>query len=392
MIYTNKNSKISLRARGFILLFLFFMVTTKTYIQQADFFVNDKIGQKIICLGDCHVYPVHWKGTEKENVTREQQKAIIEFAKKSGAIILIEPSGKESAFFKSVCKEEREPVSQKVIKSNASVKVESAMHLLYPLCIVNNIPCEDIDCRVSADCWDSTTNRFLLSAQKIIDAAKKTAKAIEQFDDEQPFKKIYQKELDKFNTDFPKFKKLKNKLGKYSDTSLANLKELIRTKQIKLSDNDLHAFVSFYNKNVPVDNTVANNIKKLINYAIDMSHKINPRNVTNYSQPQRNRIEDLIDLTFLVFPRFLEMHILHAIAQNKKKPIIVVTGYAHADRIAQLLQQCNYRLQKSIGEKAKKSTTIGSIFVDHTGPLVSLDLKKIFGKSNKTNKSNPKSN
>ena len=54
------------------------------------------------------------------------------------------------------------------------------------------------------------------------------------------------------------------------------------------------------------------------------------------------------------------MHILHAIAQNKKTPIIVVAGSSHTNHIAKRLQQCGYTVTKSIGKNPEKGPSVGS--------------------------------
>lgn len=71
------------------------------------------------------------------------------------------------------------------------------------------------------------------------------------------------------------------------------------------------------------------------------------------------------------------MHILHEIAQNKQRPLIVAAGGAHIRHVVQRLQQCGYTLKRSIGENFKTFLTVGSRSPKLPFPSA-LDLETIF--------------
>ncbi len=71
------------------------------------------------------------------------------------------------------------------------------------------------------------------------------------------------------------------------------------------------------------------------------------------------------------------MHILHEIAQEKQRPIIVVTGADHTRHVVKRLQQCGYTLKRPIGENLKTILTVGSRLPRRTFPSA-LDLETVF--------------
>jgi len=379
MLSTTKSIKKTLLIKTLFFTLLLFATAIQAYISQVDILVNEETGQVVICLGDFHLYPAHWKNDpEKKIIAREQQKIIIKFAKECNATLLIEPLLDENPLIRNTPKEKEKQLFKKVLEKKADVKIESTLAFLYLHCILNNILCKNIDCRTSAECFDPITGfSRLMKPQEIVDLAQETAKRIAQFNDKKPFRNIYQKELDNFAIIFPRFKKLVEKLGDHSNTPLDKLMEQIRDGSVTFTNDTLDAFEDFYNIVFSLDITIANDIVKLINYIIDISHKMmNSRNITDQSHFQPNEILDLI-WEMVAFPiQFVDMHILHEIAQEKQKPIVVVSGLIHTKHVVKRLQQCGYTLRRSIG-KINNFLTLGSKIPEYTFPSA-LDLETIF--------------
>ena len=183
-----------------------------------------------------------------------------------------------------------------------------------------------------------------MKPQEVFDRAKQIAKKIAKFNDAEPFKKIYRKELNNFNTDCLVLKELLNKLGKHGAAPINKLRELIKNKQISLSDDALLALVIFCKITMPID------------ISTDVA-------IFNYSHLQPDEIDNLINWIQSFPNEFVDMHILHAIAQNEKTPIIVVAGSLHTNHIVKRLQQCNYTVKKSI---------------EKDDPLSAVNLKTVF--------------
>ena len=342
MKYNNKNIKNFFWIKIFVLPLLFFVIATETFIDKVDILVNKETGQKIICLGDFHEHPAHWKGTESENITKTQQADIIALANKLHATILLEVVDLENIASQYAIKEFGRKIIPMMIKKLANTPIESVLVGLYTHSIANNIRCENVECRVSLNCFDSTRLfARCMTPQEVFDRAEQTAKKIAKFNDKEPFKKIYKEELDNFNTVYPMFKKFLNKLDKHGNIPINELEELIKNRQIILSDDALFALVNFVNLTMP------------IGIQIDTT-------AFNHSHLQPNEIGVLIS-SIEGFPdKFVDMHILHAIAQKKKIPIIVVTGSLHTGHIVKRLQQCGYKVKKSIGEDPEKNLAIKS--------------------------------
>ena len=312
MVYNTKNSKKFLQIKTLVLPLLFFVTTAKAYIFKVDLLVNKETGQEITCLSDWHKYPDHWKRTtENENIASVQQANIITFAKELKATVLIESLPNEVYFLESLSEKTNEKMKklifQGLINTSDNSKSETPLDLLYSHCVVNNIRCENVECRVTPKCFDWNTGTFRLGTlQEILDMAQKTAKKIAQFNDEEPFKKIYKEELYYFNRRlYPNLERLVKKLSKYSNMPINELAVSIKNQQITLpnSIND-----------PPI---IANLIEKAGAFPI----------------------------------KFVDMNILHAIAQNKQTPTIIVTaGGDHIRHVVQRLQQCGYAVKESIGQ------------------------------------------
>ncbi len=332
MIYNTKNSK-NLLLKTLVLPLLFFMTAAKAYIYKVDLLVNEQTGQEIICLSDQHNYPAYWRNDpEKENIASVQQANIIAFAKTLKATVLIESL--EALLIenlKEMNKIENERELRKLVEEKYNNKIETPLRLLYPLCFINNIPCENVECRVTLACLDPHTRTTRSQTpQEILTQAQKTAKKIAQFNDEKPFKKIYKKELDYFNSNlYPNLEQLVKKLDILSYVPINELAESIKNQEIPL----------------PKD------VSNIISY------------ITVLEQPKLKRLRSstahlitahLIE-TMNIFPiKFVDMNILHAIAQNKQKSIIVVAGGDHINNVVHQLQQCGYVVKKFIEENTKK--------------------------------------
>ena len=187
--------------------------------------------------------------------------------------------------------------------------------------------------------------------------AQKAARRITQFNDEE-FNKIYQEELEHFDNHlYPDFEQLVNKLDQYSDIPITELAILIKNQRITLS-NDVLDIIKELDKQIILSNYASYTIKKFnIDKFFDNDLLLAVGTV----------VENNIDIIRMQeFPnRFVDMNILHAIAQNKQVPIIVVAGGDHIHHVIQRLQQCGYVVKKSVGEE------------DHTICPSTLDLETV---------------
>ena len=316
MIYNTKNSRKFLQIKTLVLPLLFFVTAAQAYIYKVDLLVNEQTGQEIICLSDWHKYPTHWKETEKENIAREQQKAIIQFAKTLQATIVVEASAEEAFLLEYFPKHHKKALRELAEKVGGN-EIKTPLNLLYSRSIVNNIPCKNVECRITPACFDphKKTSCFQ-TLQEILAKAQETAEKIAQFNDEEPFQKIYKEELGNFNNLYSILEKLTTRLGELNNLPIDELATSVENQEITLKNDVLYVIANLSgNHNCSMYNlqAIAENIKHINTF----------------------------------FANFVDMYILHAIAQNKQIPIIVAAGGDHICHVVQRLQECGYAIKKS---------------------------------------------
>ncbi len=359
MIYNTKNSKKFLLIKTLILPLLFFVTAAKAYIYKVDLLVNEQTGQEIICLNDCHF--IEQDKTHNEDIMRIHRTTIIEFAKKLQATVVVESSPEEDYRLQLLLEEENEGKKKEIFRKlieqvelieQSDRRESSTLRLLYAHCFTSNIPCENVECRTIPACIKGAHSglahsRFETLAE-ILTKAQELEEKIAQFNDEEPFQNIYEEELDNVNNWIPILERLVSKLGESSTIPIDRLISWVKNQKIRLSDDTSYTI---------------ENLKDLVYsgvYLIAISPEtVLTDNYNCYSIHNPQQIAKNIASIFRdILLKFVDMNILHAIAQNKQNPIIVTAGGAHIRHVVRRLQQCGYAVKKSVGEYSSYPPTL----------------------------------
>jgi len=319
---TRKNKKMLLKTLG--LAFLFFATGGQAYITHVDYLKHKETGHQVICLGDNHELP-NDIGLGNGDIGRTEQTSIIKFAKKLHATIVLKPLFPEAYLLECFRKEnenerKKRELFQEIVNIPDTDKIKSPLSYLYSHCVVNDINCVNVECRVSRTGFCEGKIRSQTLREKF-ERIRQIKKEIKQFNDGKMFKNIYTEELRCFSSLYLTLKRLVNNLGKLSDIPINQLITSIEDQTIILPTASSYVLANLNN---------------------------NSNNSTYDPQAIAKNIKSLKTSLNIFTARFVDIYILHAIAQNKQKPIIVVASANHTKHVTQRLQKCGYIIKRSV--------------------------------------------